>query len=154
MSTPAQQPGRHASGSSPAGDRLVVHNARAEIDAAEERLLALLTQHGYGEAARFAVRLAFEEAVVNAFRHGHKNLPADTPAEVTFAVGSDVAEISVTDQGPGYVPEQVPDCTLDENLEKVSGRGLMLIRSFMTDVRHEMGGRRLVMTYRKDAEAA
>jgi hypothetical protein len=40
----------------------------------------------------------------------------------------------------------------DENLEKVSGRGLMLIRSFMTSVHHELGGRRLVMTYRRDSE--
>jgi serine/threonine-protein kinase RsbW len=94
-----------------------VRNARAEIDAAEERLLAILTGHGYGEAARFAVRLAFEEAVVNAFRHGHKGLPADTPAEVSFRIGKDEAVIAVTDQGPGYNPEAVPDCTLDENLE-------------------------------------
>lgn len=129
-----------------------VHNARAEIDAAEERLLAIMTHHGYGEAARFAVRLAFEEAVVNAFRHGHKGLPENTPADVSFRVGADEAVIAVTDQGPGFNPVAVPDCTLDENLEKVSGRGLMLIRSFMTDVHHEMGGRRLVMTYRRDNE--
>jgi len=129
----------------------VVRNARADIDAAEERLLSLMEGHGYGDAARFAVRLAFEEAVINAFRHGHKNLPADTPATVTLAVGADTATIAVTDQGPGYNPVEVPDCTLDENLEKTSGRGLMLIRSFMTNVRHELGGRRLVMTFRKDA---
>lgn len=129
----------------------MVRNARADIDAAEERLLSLMEGHGYGDAARFAVRLAFEEAVINAFRHGHKNLPADTPATVTLAVGADTATIAVTDQGPGYNPVEVPDCTLDENLEKTSGRGLMLIRSFMTNVRHELGGRRLVMTFRKDA---
>lgn len=128
-----------------------MRNARGDIDSAEERLLQLMERHGYGDAARFAVRLAFEEAVINAFRHGHKNLPSDTPADVTLAVTDEQAVISVTDKGPGYNPVEVPDCTLDENLEKTSGRGLMLIRSFMTDVRHEMGGRRLVMTYRKDA---
>lgn len=130
-----------------------VRNARAEIDAAEERLLTIMAANGYGDAARFAVRLAFEEAVVNAFRHGHKGLPADTPADVSINVSPDEAVIAVTDQGPGFNPVEVPDCTLDENLEKVSGRGLMLIRSFMTDVRHEMNGRRLVMTYRRDSEA-
>lgn len=150
---PAHQPGSSPPPPPPPQSaQLTVHNARVEIDEAEERLLAMLTQHGYGEAARFAVRLSFEEAVVNAFRHGHKGLPPQTPAEVAFRVSADEAEIAITDQGPGYVPENVPDCTLDENLEKVSGRGLMLIRSFMTGVRHEMGGRRLVMTYRKDTE--
>lgn len=130
---------------------LTVHNARSEIDAAEERLLALMERHGYGDAARFAVRLAFEEAVVNAFRHGHKGLPPETPAQVALKVGPVEAVIAVTDQGPGFVPEVVPDCTLDENLEKTSGRGLMLIRSFMTSVDHEMGGRRVVMRFRRDA---
>lgn len=127
-----------------------VRNARIDIDAAEERLLTLMEGQGYGDAARFAVRLAFEEAVINAFRHGHKGLPADTPADVSIVVNTDEAVIAVTDQGPGFNPVEVPDCTLDENLEKTSGRGLMLIRSFMSGVRHEMGGRRLVMTYRKD----
>lgn len=130
----------------------MVHNARPEIDAAEERLLDMLTAHGFGDAARFAVRLAFEEAVVNAFRHGHKGLPPETPAEVALWVDQHEARIEVTDQGQGFNPVDVPDCTLDENLEKVSGRGLMLIRSFMTDVRHELGGRRLVMTFKRDAE--
>ena len=146
MSTPAPHP------ASPQSANLRVHNARGEIDAAEERLLSIMTEHGYGEAARFAVRLAFEEAVVNAFRHGHKGLPPDTAAEVSFRIGDEEAVIAVTDQGPGYNPVEVPDCTLDENLEKVSGRGLMLIRSFMTGVRHELGGRRLVMTYRRGSE--
>ena len=112
-----------------------------------------MVRHGYGDAARFAVRLAFEEAVVNAFRHGHKGLPPETPADVSFRIDADQAVIAVTDQGPGFNPGAVPDCTLDENLEKVSGRGLMLIRSFMTGVHHEMGGRRLVMTYRRDSES-
>jgi anti-sigma regulatory factor (Ser/Thr protein kinase) len=58
-----------------------------------------------------------------------------------------VIELSVTDQGPGYDPATIPDPTLDENVEKPSGRGLMLIKSFMSEVRHELGGRRLVMRY-------
>jgi len=123
------------------------------MDAAEGRLLALMEANAFGDAARFAVRLAFEEAVINAFRHGHKGMPPETTVTIAIAVDPEQVRISVTDQGPGFDPDAVPDCTLDENLEKTSGRGLMLIRSFMSDVRHEMGGRRLVMTYRKDAAA-
>ncbi len=147
MTQPAEKP------ASDSAD-LRIRNARGDIDSAEERLLTLMEGQGYGEAARFAVRLAFEEAVINAFRHGHKGLPADTPADISLRIGPEEAVIAVTDQGPGFDPVRVPDCTLDENLEKTSGRGLMLIRSFMSGVRHEMGGRRLVMTYRKDGEAA
>jgi serine/threonine-protein kinase RsbW len=151
LTKPAEKPAaRHG----PESVALRIGNNRGDIDGAEGRLLALMQAHGYGDAARFAVRLAFEEAVINAFRHGHKGLPADTPADVSITIGDDEATIAVTDQGPGFKPEAVPDCTLDENLEKTSGRGLMLIRSFMSGVRHELGGRKLIMTYRKDGEGA
>ncbi|HZW06440.1 MAG TPA: ATP-binding protein, partial [Phycisphaerales bacterium] len=132
---------------------LQIGNNRPDIDTAEGRLLALMEANGFGDAARFAVRLAFEEAVINAFRHGHKGMPPETTVTIAIAVDPEQVRIAVTDQGPGFDPDAVPDCTLDENLEKTSGRGLMLIRSFMSDVRHEAGGRRLVMTYRKDAAA-
>ncbi|MGH7133666.1 MAG: ATP-binding protein, partial [Phycisphaerales bacterium] len=55
--------------------------------------------------------------------------------------------------GPGYKPEAVADPTLEENIELPSGRGLMLIRNFMSEVRHELDGRRLVMVYQRPEQA-
>lgn len=129
--------------------RLSLANARPEIDRAEEALLACMDRHAYTDAAKFAVRLALEEGIVNAFCHGHKDLTEPRPVELTYDVHRAHIEITITDQGPGYNPSAIPDPTLDENIEKTSGRGLMLIRSFMTEVRHELDGRRLVMVYRQ-----
>ena len=42
--------------------------------------------------------------------------------------------IEIEDEGAGYNPADVPDPTTDENLEKPSGRGLMLMRAFVTSV--------------------
>lgn len=131
---------------------LSVTNAREQIDTAEEALLAAMDRHAFGEAAKFAVRLALEEAIVNAFHHGHAALDKSVPVELRFHVQAAQVEIAVTDQGPGFDPAVIPDPTLEENLEKPSGRGMMLIRSFMSDVRHELGGRRLVMTYLRTIE--
>jgi len=122
-------------------------NARPEIDHAEESLIEAMKRLGYSDAARFAVRLALEEAIVNAFVHGHQGQSKSVPIELVWQLSSVAVELSVTDQGPGFDPATIPDPTLDENIEKTSGRGLMLIRSFMSDVRHELGGRRLVMRY-------
>jgi serine/threonine-protein kinase RsbW len=130
---------------------LVIHNARSEIDRVEAAILGALSRAGYPDASVFAVRLALEEALVNAFRHGHRNLPKDLTVSVSFRISSDRLTVAVTDQGPGFDPGDIPDPTEDENLEKPSGRGLMLIRSFMTDVKHELGGRRLIMSYEKPA---
>ena len=62
--------------------------------------------------------------------------------------------ISVEDQGPGFDHGTIPDPTLDENLEVPSGRGLMLIKAYMTEVRHNPAGNRLEMIYRPPAEEA
>ena len=54
-------------------------------------------------------------------------------------------EASVTDEGPGYNPTDLPDPLADENLERPSGRGLFLIKHYMTDVVIHPPGNRLAM---------
>lgn len=124
-----------------------IRQDRADIDAVETAILQAAERHGYPSASLFAVRLAVEEAISNAFRHGHKGLDPSLQVKVEYEVGPGSAKIAVEDRGPGFEPAAVPDPTLDENLELPSGRGLMLIRSYMSDVRHANGGRRLEMRY-------
>ncbi len=124
-------------------------NKRSDIDTVETAVLAQLEQCAYPEPSRFAVRLALEEALVNAFQHGHRGLPADTTVTVQFSVTPEEVSIAVTDQGPGFNPSSVPDPTEDCNLELPSGRGLMLMRAYMTSVTHDESGRRVTMVYRK-----
>ncbi len=97
----------------------------------------------------FAVRLAIEEALANAFNHGTRHLPKDTPVRLQFSASSTHIEISVEDQGPGFRPAAVPDPTLDENLEVPTGRGLLLMRAYMTSVDYNDRGNRVSMIYRK-----
>ena len=112
-------------------------------------ILAAMERHSYTDAARFAVRLALEESLVNAFRHGHKGLPADTPARVEFAVTQSTVELAIEDQGAGFTPGDVPDPTLDENLERPTGRGLLLMRAYMARVEYIGRGNRVEMTYKR-----
>ena len=124
-------------------------NRREEIERAEGFLVDALTRRSYPEAARFAVRLALEEALVNAFRHGHKALPADTPVHVAFAVQDDQVRLDIVDKGAGFDPASVPDPTLDENLEKPSGRGLLLMRAYMSSLEYLGNGNHLRMVFRR-----
>ena len=126
-------------------------NSRAEIDRAEEQLIALLVRRGYSESSQFAIRLAVEEALTNAFSHGHKDLPADTPVRFDFAVDDARVTLFIEDRGPGFSPDAVPDPTLEENLEIPSGRGLLLMRAYMTSVEYSGSGNRLTMVYEKPA---
>lgn len=127
-------------------------NRRADIDRVEEAVLGALGRFGYSESAKFAIRLALEEGLVNAFLHGHRGLPAEETAIVNYRIGPAEVMLAITDRGPGFKPEAVPDPTDQENVELPSGRGLMLIRAFMTEVRHEANGNRLVMVYKRPAD--
>lgn len=139
--------------SQPESGVLHLTNQRADIERAEGALLGTLARFGYSEASQFAVRLALEEALVNAFRHGHKSLPAETPVRFEFSVTPAHVNISIEDKGPGFDPEKVKDPTLEENLELPTGRGLLLMRAYMSRVEYNAKGNRLSMTYTRPADA-
>ena len=151
-------PGSHPSAmpdqSKPKPEHVVlrVHNDRGEISAAEVGLIEALERFEYAKASRFAVRLAVEEALTNGFRHGHKSLPRGTPVTLELTVGPDEVVISVEDQGPGFRPDDVPDPTLDENLDKPAGRGLMLMRAYMASIAYNAKGNRVTLVYRRPAK--
>jgi len=60
--------------------------------------------------------------------------------------------IVIEDEGSGFARALVPDPTLEENLEKSSGRGIHLIEAYMNEVRWSRGGRRLRMVKKNDAD--
>jgi serine/threonine-protein kinase RsbW len=128
---------------------LVMHDVRAEIDRLQGTVLAAVAEAGFDEASTFAVRLALEEAVANAFRHGNREDP-DKSVTVRYSVTPHQIELAIEDQGSGFDPEAVPDPTEDANLEIPSGRGIMLMRAYMTSVEIVAPGNRIEMVFRRD----
>jgi serine/threonine-protein kinase RsbW len=128
---------------------LSVVNDAAAIEAAQARIVSVVERHHYPKASIFAIKLSLHEAISNAFRHGHATLAADVPVRVSYAVTNGKIMLAVEDQGPGFDPGSVPDPTLEENLERGSGRGLLLIRAYMASVRYNASGNRLEMIYER-----
>lgn len=122
------------------------HNRSQEI---QQQILKALQTHGFNGHSFFAVKLALEEAMVNAIKHGNRQDPRKK-VHIEARVSARQVQISIEDEGPGFDRHCVPDPTADENLEKCSGRGILLIESYMNRVRWERGGRRLIMV--KDCE--
>lgn len=98
-----------------------------------DALLGELQEKGYSEVVVFAVRLAIEEALNNAIRHGN-GLDPEKTAELVYEVTDERVDIRISDEGPGFDYKDVPDPTLDENLDKPTGRGLMLMNAYMDTV--------------------
>jgi serine/threonine-protein kinase RsbW len=115
-----------------------------------DELLAQLGAHGWSPSDIFAIHLAAEEAIVNAIVHGNK-LDVRKKVHVECLVSDEVARIEVTDEGNGFDPACVPDCTQDERLEASSGRGVMLMRSFMTRIAYNSKGNGVVLEKRRTA---
>lgn len=114
------------------------------VRAEEERLLDAVRHAGFSEASIFAIRLAFEEAMVNAFKHGGGG---DNGVGLEVTVTPALVRLVIDDRGPGFDPDAVPDPLADENLELPSGRGLMLMRQYMTRVAHNPRGNRVTLEY-------
>jgi len=91
----------------------------------EEKWLAC----GIDDKTAFGLRLALEELLTNAIKHGNKNNPGLT-ASVKCEILPGTIEISVSDQGCGFDHRSTPDPTDQENLAKQSGRGLYLVKKF------------------------
>lgn len=106
---------------------------------------------GYNSQNVFAIKLALEEAMINAIKHGNK-LDMKKHVHIGYAVSPTTVEIVIEDEGPGFTREEIPDPTLEENLTKCSGRGILLIEAYMTRVEYSKGGRRLRMIKENEAD--
>jgi len=92
----------------------------------------------------FSVRLALEEALVNAIKHGNQ-FDRAKKVFISYRFLPDRFEIRITDEGQGFDPNDVPDPTAVENLERPCGRGLMLIKHYMTEVNYTERGNSVTM---------
>lgn len=154
--------------------RFVLDNDVSAIPLIVGHLEADLTRLGLGdETALIQVGVALREALVNAICHGNLELASElreidggkayqdladqrretlpyrlrrvrvrareTRTEVTYVIA---------DEGPGFDPSRLPDPTDPAQLERVHGRGLLLIRTFMDEVSHNEQGNEITMVKR------
>jgi CheY-like chemotaxis protein len=113
--------------------------------------------------------VALHEALTNAIFHGNLDLSsslkeadekeyyrlaeerktqepyAGRRVEVNVSLTPQAATFVVRDDGDGFDPALLPDPTDPANLERVSGRGLLLIQTFMDRVEHNPRGNEITM---------
>jgi len=90
-----------------------------------------MAREGYPDKDQFSMRLSLEEAIVNAVKHGHDGDP-NLAVQVRYRVSFGRVLVEVEDEGPGFDPYQVDDPFDPENLTRPCGRGLFLMRHYMT----------------------
>jgi serine/threonine-protein kinase RsbW len=92
----------------------------------------------------FGVHLAVDEALINAISHGNA---MDSTKQVRFCcrVSPQKIHVEITDEGPGFNPDSLPDPTTPEHLACPGGRGVLLMRAFMSHVEFREHGSRVVL---------
>ena len=110
-----------------------------EMAVVVEAVVTVLAELGYPPKDIFGARLALEEAICNAIKHGHQADPTKV-VEIRYHICAEQFLVQVQDQGPGFDPWQVPDATTPEYLERPCGRGLLLMRHYAAWVRHNQDG--------------
>ncbi len=124
---------------------------------------------------RIRVGIALHEALLNAIQHGNLELDSalrqedeqvfrdlgeerrrqlpyrDRRVRIRATLSRSEAVYVVEDEGPGFDPAALPAPTDPANLERIGGRGLMLIRTFMDEVEHNEKGNRITLRKRYPA---
>jgi len=125
---------------------------------------------------RLRIGTAIEEALLNAFYHGNLEVSSklketdygsfytlseerlhqapykDRVVDVRLSVTAISAAVVIRDQGPGFDPSTLPNpCDMD-NLDRPCGRGVMLMRSFMDEVRYNATGNEVTLVRRRFKE--
>lgn len=111
----------------------------------QRRIMDEVARLNYDPDSHFAIRLALEEGLTNAIKHGNC-LDPKKKVHIEARLTAGRAELVIEDEGPGFNRDGVPDCTAKANLSRPSGRGILLIESYMSTARWDRGGRRLRMS--------
>lgn len=158
--------------------KFVLGNSQDLVPTLVQHLETELRTFDYGdETGLFQVSMGLTEAVLNAMDHGNLELSSELRADhdaymelrkqrcatppysdrrvtLTMELTPDEIKMVVADEGPGFDPSILPDPTDPENLMRENGRGLMLIFSFMDEVRHNESGNEITMIKRRDSSQA
>lgn len=92
------------------------------------------------------VSLSVIEAVNNAILSGNKQNP-EKQVELVAEKADNKLFISVSDKGEGFDYTQIPDPTQPDNLEKLAGRGLFLMKSLSDDLVFENNGSKVILVF-------
>jgi len=124
---------------------LVIASDPAEARTVQDQVERLLQAGKVPDRDVFCIKLALEEALVNAIKHGNQ-FDRSKKVYVSYRLLADRFEVAISDDGPGFDPSDVPDPTAAENIERPCGRGLMLMRHYMSEVAYNSRGNGVTMS--------
>ncbi len=131
------------------GNTIAIPSDPEYLAAVDDFLEGVLRGFGVDESTIADIAISVTEVVNNGILHGNKS---DASKAVTLSISKKGSRVSfsVSDEGPGFDPESVPDPLKEENLLKEVGRGIFIAKSLMDDVTFETQPNGSTVTMEKD----
>jgi serine/threonine-protein kinase RsbW len=110
-------------------------SSNTHVHRAIDCVLERLSREGWTSHDLFGIHLALEEALVNAVEHGNRGERGKW-VHLTCELFPGRVVVQIEDEGAGFQPRDVSDPLAEPNLDQPHGRGLLLMRSYMTKVEY------------------
>lgn len=130
--------------------RLKIESVMANLRKVENAIDEITASLGVKADDYGKILVATLEAVNNAITHGNKGNP-DKIVDVEIKYEKNKMTVTVTDEGPGFNPGEVPDPTKPENIEELSGRGVFLMTKLADKIDFNERGNSVTLTFREVA---
>lgn len=124
-----------------------IESAIENLRVVENAIDTLTNDAGISQDSYGKILIGTLEAVNNAIVHGNKS---DTGkfVEIIFQLEKNNLMVTVTDEGTGFKPSEIPDPTLPENIEELAGRGVFLMSKLADDIEFNNTGNSVTMTFK------
>ena len=114
--------------------RLKIESTINNLRIVENAIDEVMTEIGITEEYYGKILVSTLEAVNNAIMHGNR-YQKDKIVDVEISFKNERLKIKISDQGNGFVPEEVPDPTIPQNIESVNGRGIFLMSKLADEIK-------------------
>ena len=128
--------------------RVTLAAERKSVDPVVEQVMAAVREMKCVNGKEDAIELALAEALANAVVHGAKEDPTKVVECLVACDEQRGVLIIVRDPGEGFDPQEIPSCTMGENLYSNHGRGIFLINQLMDEVKFRKNGTEIHMVKR------
>jgi serine/threonine-protein kinase RsbW len=127
---------------------LKIESSTVNLRRVEEFLEEISLEAGISGESYGKILVSVMEAVNNAIIHGNHGI---TTKKVTilFRYESSLLSVTVTDEGKGFIPDNIPDPTSPENIENIRGRGVFLMRRLADSIEYNESGNSVKMSFNR-----
>lgn len=126
--------------------KIRIESKLSNLSAVENTIDEITRENGINKENYGKILVSVLEAVNNAIVHGNKSDETKF-VNIDIILKNNILEISVEDEGKGFRPEDVPDPTSPENVERTNGRGVFLMKNLADEIQFNRKGNKVILKY-------